>query len=310
MKITAVIPAYNVEKYIQRSINSVLNQTYKAFEVLVVDDGSTDNTAKLIQAYGSKVTYLYKENGGASSARNLGIIKAQGDWIAFLDSDDEWIETHLENFVQTVARKKDLMWYGAPVKHVDQETGRMLFDYNGKFRKEFINRPYFNDYLSALPPLGFFSTPTMIIKKEIFHKVQFFDINKKNGQDRNMWLRIGLHYPTIGYTGQTGAIVYKRRNSISRNKKFSTDDFIERYLDYEDMIRSLGEDYLKRATPRLQDWIIRKLKECILMNDYQSIVKLKDTLGHYFPFRYKIIVNTLLRFTFLFKVVPIKNKSK
>ncbi|CAK7008424.1 MAG: glycosyltransferase family 2 protein [Petrimonas sp.] len=303
MKITAIIPAYNVEKYIQRSIDSVLNQTYKPFEILVIDDGSTDNTTNLIQAYGNKVTYLFKENGGASSARNLGIIEAQGDWIAFLDSDDEWIETHLENFVQTIAKKKDLMWYGAPVRHIDQETGKKLLDYNIKFKKRFKNKPYFEDYLSAIPPLGFFSTPTMIIKKEVFCKVRLFDINKKNGQDRDMWFRIGLHYPSIGYMGVIGAIVYKRRNSLSKNKSFDVENSIKRYLEYENLAKSLGDDYLKRAEPRLKNWITRMLKSCISRGDYNSIMRIKEEMGFYLSLRYNLLIKILLKFPITLRII-------
>ncbi len=87
--VSVVIPAYNAEKYIGRAIDSVLAQTRQPDEIIVVDDGSTDNTPNAIKSYGSKVYYIHQENGGASVARNTGIEAAKSEWIAFLDADDE-----------------------------------------------------------------------------------------------------------------------------------------------------------------------------------------------------------------------------
>ena len=103
-KISVVIPTYNRAQTIMRAINSVLSQTLPAFEILVVDDGSSDGTKELLQAHGffNKKTkalekkYLVQENSGVSSARNLGIKNANGDFIAFLDSDDAWSKRKLE----------------------------------------------------------------------------------------------------------------------------------------------------------------------------------------------------------------------
>jgi len=121
LKISVVIPAYNSEAFIERSINSVLRQTYTPEQIIVVDDGSKDQTFKVIEKFGEKVCYKYKDNGGEASARNFGIAYSECNWIAFLDSDDEWISTHLENFVQTISQKPDLMWYGAPIRHINEK---------------------------------------------------------------------------------------------------------------------------------------------------------------------------------------------
>ncbi|MCK4960446.1 MAG: glycosyltransferase family 2 protein, partial [Planctomycetes bacterium] len=89
--VSVVIAAYNAEKYIQRAIDSVLAQSLPADEIIVVDDGSTDNTGDAVKHYGSKVRYIYQENAGPASARNTAIEAATGTWIAFLDADDEWL---------------------------------------------------------------------------------------------------------------------------------------------------------------------------------------------------------------------------
>ena len=98
--VSAIIPTYNSVNYISEAINSVLNQTYKNCEIIVVDDGSTDNTRKTVEnyirKYPHKIKYFYQENKGPSAARNKGIKEARGNYIAFLDSDDLWLPDKLE----------------------------------------------------------------------------------------------------------------------------------------------------------------------------------------------------------------------
>ena len=97
MKISVVIPIYNVEKYIERCIDSVLNQTYMNLEIILVDDGSPDRCGEICDNYAQidkRIRVIHKENGGLSSARNAGLRIATGDYISFVDSDD-WIEPHM-----------------------------------------------------------------------------------------------------------------------------------------------------------------------------------------------------------------------
>ena len=101
MKISVLIPVYNTEQYLPRCINSVLNQSFADFELLLIDDGSTDGSGEICDAYAEKdnrVVVFHKENGGASSARNVGLDNAKGEWITFVDSDD-WIEDEYFNSV-------------------------------------------------------------------------------------------------------------------------------------------------------------------------------------------------------------------
>jgi glycosyltransferase involved in cell wall biosynthesis len=94
--ISVVIPAFNAGQFIRRTVDSILAQTYSDFEIIVVDDGSTDNTADVVRSYGPKVRYIYQQNAGDGPARNTGITAAEGDWIAFLDHDDEWLPKKLQ----------------------------------------------------------------------------------------------------------------------------------------------------------------------------------------------------------------------
>ena len=94
---TVIIPTYNRENFLKRTIDSILSQTFKDFELIIVDDGSTDHTKALIDRYeDDRIVYFYKENGGQNSATNLGIQNAKGEYIAFCDSDDTWMPEKLE----------------------------------------------------------------------------------------------------------------------------------------------------------------------------------------------------------------------
>ncbi len=290
MKITALIPAYNVEKYIKRSIDSALNQTFKPFEILVIDDGSTDNTRNIVESYGDKVTYIYKKNGGSSSARNLGIELAKGEWIAFLDSDDQWEKIHLENFVKVIKQKPDLMWYGAPVRHIEEKTGKTLFEYDEKTNNDLLDGLYFKNYLSALPPAGFFSTPTMVIKKEVFKNVGLFNTDLKIGEDIELWFRIGLLYPEIGYCTTIGVNVYKRNNSLSHAKKWNPSLALNRFADCELLAKNLGNEFAKRAEPRIIYWVTKLIKSALKHRDFKTLNQIKKKYLTRLPLKYKMVV--------------------
>jgi len=102
MKVSVIIPTYNREQLLKRAIQSVLNQTFRDFEIIVVDDGSTDNTKEIIDSFTSdKIKYIYESNsGGAARPKNTGIKNAQGKYIAVLDSDDEWLPQKLEKQIE------------------------------------------------------------------------------------------------------------------------------------------------------------------------------------------------------------------
>jgi glycosyltransferase involved in cell wall biosynthesis len=103
-RFSVIIPAYNRARFIAEALKSVLEQSLPPYEVIVVDDGSTDNTAEVVQQYGPAVTYLRQENAGAGAARNCGISHSSGEWVAFLDSDDTWLPLYLEKQSEQIDR--------------------------------------------------------------------------------------------------------------------------------------------------------------------------------------------------------------
>ncbi len=107
MKISIVMPTFNRASTISRAINSIINQDYSNFELLIVDDGSTDNTKEIVDSFDDKrIKYIFQKNSGACKARNTGINKSSGEYIAFLDSDDEWDELKLMKQICFLKEKK------------------------------------------------------------------------------------------------------------------------------------------------------------------------------------------------------------
>lgn len=138
--ISVVIPTFNRAKLLRRAVDSVLNQTTRAAEVIVVDDGSTDDTPAVCREFGSRVKVVHQANGGASIARNTGVQRATQPWIAFLDSDDYWTPSHLANIVQAIeATNGSARFYFCDMEFPREEGGgtlwgRISFGFQGGHR--------------------------------------------------------------------------------------------------------------------------------------------------------------------------------
>jgi glycosyltransferase involved in cell wall biosynthesis len=139
VRFSVVIPAYNREGIVGRAMQSALDQSFMPFEILVVDDGSSDSTAEVIASYGTSVTLISRENGGAPAARNSGVFAAKGEWIAFLDSDDYWTKDHLKNMAAAIeATDGRAEFYFADIQMAENEGGqpqwqRAEFSISGEF---------------------------------------------------------------------------------------------------------------------------------------------------------------------------------
>jgi glycosyltransferase involved in cell wall biosynthesis len=206
--VSVVIPAYNAEQCIGRSIDSVLGQTLPADEIIVVDDGSTDNTAEIIKQYGSKVRYIYQGNSSCAGGRNTGIRVAKCEWIALQDADDEWLANKLELQMKLLEENPDLRWCGSNNYNVDGplRTHKCAPD---EARKGLSGRDYFESYLSEASKNYFrVASITMIIHRDVFAEVGLFAEDLLRSEDTDMWCRIAFCYPKFGYIAEPLAIVH------------------------------------------------------------------------------------------------------
>ncbi|MBN2063574.1 MAG: glycosyltransferase family 2 protein [Sedimentisphaerales bacterium] len=207
--VSAIIPAYNAGKYICRAIDSVLAQTLPVNEIIVVDDGSTDDTAQKVRAYGDKVRLIQKENGGVSSARNAGIDASSCEWVAFLDADDEWLPE--KNMLQRelLMRNQDLVWAGGNYIRCQCGSGfRWLNKETGRIDSVLQGRDFYPDFFDAFLLQIYGHTSDFLVCKTIFSQIGGFPAGQKNSEDMDMWWRIAMHYSRFGFVNKPLSIYH------------------------------------------------------------------------------------------------------
>lgn len=190
---SVIIPLYNKENSIVDTINSVLNQTFKDFEILIVDDGSTDSSLEHVRKAikeDERIKLITKEHGGVSAARNEGINQACYDYIAFLDADDIWVCSYLEEQKKLIDNFPDAAMWGMNYslvnkgKHTELNTGLP-----GNFRG------YITDYFSTKHASDLFCSSSVVVHKKCFDKIGLFDTRIDYSEDLDMWYRIILNFP-------------------------------------------------------------------------------------------------------------------
>ena len=183
--ISVVIPTYNRRKTIGRSIDSVLNQTLFPSEIIVVDDGSTDGTSDYIQSNFPSIRLLQQPNKGVSSARNMGIRSSNSDWVALLDSDDEWFPQKLEKQVMTLSQSPDIKFC-----HTEEIWIRNGVRVNQMKKHQKYGGHIFNKCLDMCR----ISPSSVLFHRSILDDVGYFDKDQKVCEDYDLWLRITAKY--------------------------------------------------------------------------------------------------------------------
>jgi glycosyltransferase involved in cell wall biosynthesis len=212
---SVIIPLFNKEKFIEATLKSVLNQSFIDFEILIIDDGSTDNSAPIIKGFDdARIRYFYKENSGVSSARNDGIEKAQSNYISFIDADDYWYPDFLEEMFKTIQNYPQEKVFSAAI---EIETSKKVIPASYSIVKtsdyEIVN------YFTASSKETVICTSCAVFHKNIFEEIGTFDIEVKSGQDTDMWIRIGMNYPVVFSWKILARYVYDE-NSLSKNKSY------------------------------------------------------------------------------------------
>lgn len=185
--VSVVIPTYNCGQFLAAAIDSALCQTHKKFEVIVVNDGSNDDTSEVVRPFLSRINYIVQQNRGLSAARNAGIRESKGDFIAILDADDIWIPTKIEKQLKLFATNHKLGVVGCNGFYVDAD-GTVI----GDFAKPCYSK---TQQLRALVLKNFVSGGSeALIKKECFLRIGLFDEQLKSAEDWDMWLRIAQNY--------------------------------------------------------------------------------------------------------------------
>jgi len=207
-KVSIVIPAYNKAEWTVRAVESVLGQTYPDIEIIVVDDGSMDDTPGRLSRFGNKIRYVPKANGGACSARNLGIRLATGEYIGFLDCDDMYLPQKVERSVDCLERNPRFGFVHTPVYYIDDnDTVLRACRLYRRRRQGWIAK----DLVRG----NFICNSTPLVRKICFEKSGLFDESIFIPADWDMWLRLAEQYET-GYIG-TPLTLYRISNNYIVN---------------------------------------------------------------------------------------------
>ena len=187
IKFSVIIPLYNKEKEIKNTIESVLHQTYKADEIIVVDDGSIDNGVEIIEKYfKDKVKLIKQQNCGVSCTRNRGIQEAKNEYLCFLDADDLWEETFLEEIKNLIIDFPDAIVYTTAQKMID-ENGKVI---KGKIGFNSSFRGYLSNFIKVFKDnYGIISSSSICIKKSVNPR---FPVGEKKGEDICLWIELSL----------------------------------------------------------------------------------------------------------------------
>lgn len=184
--ISVIIPAYNCEETLARAVDSVLAQDYEPVEIIVVDDGSTDGTAEVARGFGEAVRLIVQENAGPGVARNRGVEAARGEFIAFLDADDEYLPGRLAKGLAPLVEDR-----GLALSHCQcmltlpdgrEELSGERFLRMEPFRPERVLNPLYH------------STPSATMRRDVFLELGGFDVTLRNREDHDLWMRVQESY--------------------------------------------------------------------------------------------------------------------
>ena len=246
------MPAYNAEKSIGRAIASVLGQSRADWELLVIDDGSTDGTAAVAGSFAdSRVRCLHQENGGVSAARNRGIREAQGDYICFLDADDVWRAGHLAELAELINTFPDCGLYctGHDTRLRD---GRLIHRTERCLRDAPGQRFVCSDGYGALARYGYFLiTGALCVPQAALDRVGLFAPGVRSGEDDDLWLRIFAYYPVavsrVAALLRDPAVTEERKESLRTWRERNRLSRSRQCLLAGD--RAGARDYLRRVEP-------------------------------------------------------------
>jgi len=191
-KVSVIIPAHNYGRFIGAAIESVVSQTRAPLEVLVVDDGSTDDTEEKVRAF-SEVKYFRKERGGVSSARNLGVSNSRGEYIAFVDADDTWVSTKLEKQLDKFRQDTEIGLVHCGVRRIDTATGEINW-----FEMSGAEGWVIDDLVLYQGPQIMGPGSTIVVRRDVFEDVGGYDQNLTHGEDWEFCVRVAKKYK-IGF---------------------------------------------------------------------------------------------------------------
>jgi glycosyltransferase involved in cell wall biosynthesis len=234
--VSVVIATYNYGAFLPKALDSVLTQTFADYEIIVVNDGSTDNTDEVVKPYleHPKVRYYKKANGGQATAKNLGISKAKGEYVAFLDADDFWLPEKLERQLKLFRENPAVGVVYSAIRTVGPEGEEVPFEMPACVRGKILKRLYGNSFIC-------FSSSMM--RRELFEKYGVFDESFGMAIDYDLWLRLSL---VTEFDFVPEPLVFFRLGHGQMSSNLDGRDYWARFIE-----KRFRESHPERVTPEM-----------------------------------------------------------
>lgn len=273
-KISVVIPAYNAMTYLPDTLNSVLGQTFTDFEVLIIDDGSTDHIQSWFaqSVIDSRVRLISQINQGLSGARNIGIKNAQGEYVAFLDADDLWVPTKLE-------KQTDWLDDNPAVGLIYNWTA--LIDAEGKPTGRIMGGNVEGDVLQEILQHNIIDCPSVLVRRQCFENVGLFDCTLRSVEDWDMWIRIARCYP---FAVTKEPLVYYRQHPSNMSKNWQVmEQSFDQVIEKSFQTVPLKLQYLKNNSLGYANLILAWKALQSKDKDYHLASKFQQQAVNYYP---------------------------
>jgi len=228
---SVVIAVFNKEKYIANTLKSVLEQTYQNFEIVILNDGSTDNSeAEILKFKDSRIRYFSKENQGAGAARNFVIKEAKHDYIALLDADDSWLPCYLEEQAKMISAFPEESVFATAI---DVEKKGKIYPSEYSVPNLQLNEVRVVNFYEASCLNSILTSSSTVLHKKVFSNIGYYDPSIKSGQDTDLWIRLGLEFSVV-FLNKTCAVYQYALASLSNsNLKVSQKATFEKFEPFE-----------------------------------------------------------------------------
>jgi glycosyltransferase involved in cell wall biosynthesis len=259
IKISVIIPVYNVQDYIQKTLDSVQKQTKKIFEIIIIDDGSADKTLEIVAKY--PVTLYQQKNQGPAAARNFGVSQAKGNWIAFLDGDDIWEPNKIESVLSEIQNNPDVELISTNLVRGNEVEGWIPIDFYSKY-------DFQHPFLSQIFRRNFIATSTVVVKKICFDKVSGFNPTLRIAEDLDLWIRLAV-------SGVKFRIINKNLTRYRARKDSTTVNLLKTLgLTKNVLFTNKKRVNLGLFVLTILAWDATFWRLCLKSKNYQSLVKL------------------------------------
>lgn len=282
--ISIVIPLYNKEKSIAQTLKCVLRQTYQDFEVIIVDDGSTDKSAAIVEEIRDhRIHLIRQDNGGVSAARNRGIQEARGENVAFLDADDEWRDNHLENLHTLIKQyPRCQAWATRYINYLKGQSHQIILNKLPFESKSGILTNYFEICSCSHPPVW---SSAVCVEKSLLDEIGGFPVGVTSGEDLLTWARIAIKTDWAYSMEATAIYMMPETNSFTERptRPNDTGDVVcdglrsllkSGYKRKSDLKHFIGRFYKMKASTNLrygEHW--STIRECLSSLAYRPFAK-------------------------------------